>query len=94
MPNVREGQYIVAKDRSRVLARFRVSVDIRGRNSYRWAAPAFTSSIHRTESDDRAIEPISHEVKLDYHVDDIVIWRYVGDAPHAAFDNPAWFEKV
>lgn len=94
MTDVLEGQYIVSKDRSRVLARFRKSVNIRYGDQYRWATPAITQSVYQAQSSDRAVEPISHTVEVDYQAGDIVVWRYVGDAPHTAFDDPGWFQKL
>jgi uncharacterized protein YijF (DUF1287 family) len=94
MPNILEGQYIVSKDRNRVLAKFCKSVDIRAGNQYRWATPALTQSVYQAQPDDRVVEPINHTVEVDYHAGDIVVWRYVGDAPHTAFDDPSWFQKL
>lgn len=94
--NVREGQYIVSKDRDRVLAKWRVDMNLQHGNSMRWQTIAQVSTAMRISEGDRSdmLTPIEHEVVVDYEVPGIVIWRYTGDAPHVAFDKPQWFEKL
>ena len=93
--DVREGQYIVSKDRDRILARWKVDMSVRG-NQIRWTTITEMASPLTTRSGDpnRKLPPVEHEMVIDYQVPGITIWRYIGDAEQAAFDKTSWFEKL
>lgn len=93
MPNIRKGDAIISKCRNKKLASFICDVALDSAVfDYVEITPtdaAGYNAARNTEPDIRHQHTLVAELEFPQYT----VWRYVGNRPETAFDNPIYFKK-